>query len=52
LRERLKREEAKSDAAQVLDELRAIRERMGKYPVLDDRSPDELLGYDENGVPR
>ena len=52
LRERLKREQSRSDAVQVLDELRAIRERMARYPVLDDRSPDEILGYDENGIPR
>lgn len=52
LRERLMRERSKSDAIQVLDELRAIRERMARYPVLDDRSPDEILGYDENGIPR
>jgi len=25
---------------------------MARYPVLDDRSPDEILGYDENGIPR
>jgi antitoxin VapB len=52
LRERLKREQSKGDAVQVLDELRAIRERMARYPVLDHRSPDEILGYDENGIPR
>jgi antitoxin VapB len=52
LRERLKREQSKDDGAQVLDELRAIRKRMARYPVLDDRSPDEILGYDENGIPR
>jgi antitoxin VapB len=52
LRERLDREQARSDAAQILEELRAIRARMARYPVLDDRSPDEILGYDEHGVPR
>jgi antitoxin VapB len=52
LRERLDREQARSDAAQILEELRAIRARMARYPVLDDRSPDEILGYDEHGIPR
>jgi antitoxin VapB len=52
LRERLDRERARSDAAQILEELRAIHARMARYPVLDDRSPDEILGYDENGIPR
>jgi antitoxin VapB len=28
-----------------------IVERFALLPVLDDRSPDEILGYDENGVP-
>jgi len=52
LRERLKREQGNGDAARVLEEFRAIRERMARYPVLDHRSPDEILGYDENGIPR
>ena len=26
-------------------------ERIWALPVLDDRSPDEILGYDENGLP-
>jgi antitoxin VapB len=52
LRERMDREQARSDAAQILEELRAIRARMARYPVLDDRSPDEILGYDEHGIPR
>jgi antitoxin VapB len=30
----------------------AISERFKTYPVLDDRSPDEIIGYDEFGVPR
>ena len=32
-------------------ELREIRERCAALPVLDDRPPDELLGYDEMGLP-
>jgi hypothetical protein len=34
------------------DALRAIRERCAKLPVLDTRSPEEILGYDNLGVPR
>ena len=52
LRERLDREQARSDAAQIQEELRAIGARMARYPVLDDRSPDEILGYGEHGIPR
>jgi antitoxin VapB len=34
------------------EELRAIRERCRKLPVLDNRPPDQILGYDDNGLPR
>lgn len=33
------------------DQIREIQERLAKLPVLDDRSADELLGYDEWGLP-
>jgi antitoxin VapB len=29
-----------------------IVERFARLPVLDPRSPDDILGYDENGLPR
>ena len=28
-----------------------IVERFGRLPVLDERSADEILGYDEDGLP-
>ena len=31
--------------------INAVVEEFTKLPVLDDRSPDEILGYDENGLP-
>jgi antitoxin VapB len=34
------------------DRLMAISDRFAAYPVLDERSPDEIIGYDEFGVPR
>lgn len=51
LRERLVRETGRRRAPSVREELRAIRERCAELPVLDDRSPDEVLGYDERGLP-
>ena len=33
-------------------ELRAIRERCRCMPIFDRRSPDEMIGYDERGLPR
>lgn len=32
-------------------ELRAIQRSYGRLPVLDDRHADEILGYDEHGMP-
>jgi len=51
LRERLRREQGRSSKPLLLDELRAIRERCAALPVLDDRSPEEILGYNEVGLP-
>jgi len=33
-------------------EILAIGERIARAPALDERSADEILGYDENGLPR
>lgn len=38
----------------VEEQLRTIREaqeRVAKLPVLDERTADEIIGYDENGLP-
>jgi antitoxin VapB len=32
-------------------ELRAIRERVARLPELDHRSDEEIIGYDEHGIP-
>jgi len=52
LRERLERERRQRQALGLRGELRAIRERCAKLPLLDVRSPEEILGYDERGLPR
>lgn len=52
LRDRLVREAGhKGDRAQIIAEIRRIQERIAALPVLDDRTPDEILGYDEHGLP-
>lgn len=33
------------------DALERTLARIRSYPVTDDRSPDEIIGYDENGLP-
>lgn len=35
----------------LLGDLRAIRERVGRLPELDRRSDEEIIGYDEHGIP-
>lgn len=52
IRERLERMRARSGRRSLADELEEIAERCAALPVLDDRSPDEIIGYDEHGAPR
>ena len=35
----------------LLADLRAIRERVARLPELDSRSDEEIIGYDEHGIP-
>ncbi len=35
----------------IAGEIRVIQERVARLPVLDARSPDEILGYDDEGLP-
>jgi antitoxin VapB len=50
---RLGRGSQLADRAQdrLQGELRAIRQRVGRLPVLDTRSDEQIIGYDEHGVP-
>ncbi len=34
------------------ERMREIAKRISSMPVLDDRSADDIIGYDEIGVPR
>lgn len=52
LRERLRREQGRTRPPRLREEIRAIRQRCAALPVRDHRSPDEILGYDEKGLPR
>ena len=45
---RLREDEVGRPLAQELDE---IALRCASLPVLDDRPPDEILGYDDAGIP-
>jgi antitoxin VapB len=39
------------DPERVNAAIREIQESLAKLPVLDPRTPDEILGYDESGLP-
>lgn len=51
LEERLKKMGSHAKKAALLEDMEAMQRRLSTLPVLDDRSPDEIIGYDENGVP-
>ncbi len=51
LRERLERKRALLKGPSLLEEIAAIQNRLAKLPILDSRSAEEILGYDENGLP-
>jgi antitoxin VapB len=52
LRERLAREDRKSaDNEALLEEVLEIGRHCASLPILDKRSADEILGYDEHGLP-
>lgn len=36
----------------LLSQLEEILRRVDQLPVLDSRTPDEIVGYDEHGLPR
>ena len=50
LRERLEREKGGSQGS-LAEELVRIGAECASLPVQDKRSPDEILGYDANGLP-
>lgn len=52
LAERLARETQRGAHYRMQTNVRRVQERLASLPVLDARDADELLGYDEHGVPR
>lgn len=52
LRERLARLRGRPRRRRLRDELREIAQRCAQLPTLDDRSADEILAYDQQGLPR
>ncbi len=52
IEERLRRVGGRSRRAALLEDMAEIRRRWSAMPVLDDRTPEEILAYDEHGLPR
>ncbi|HEY0307708.1 MAG TPA: type II toxin-antitoxin system VapB family antitoxin [Acidobacteriaceae bacterium] len=48
---KLKRRSRKPNP-QLAEELMRIAKRIAAYPPKDNRTPDEIIGYDEIGLPR
>lgn len=52
LRERLAAVQRAADREQMIASVERLQEMVLALPVLDPRSPEEILGYDEYGLPR
>jgi antitoxin VapB len=52
LRERLERVAGRRASNSLAEELNEIALRCAALPDLDTRTPDEIIGYDEHGLPR
>lgn len=51
MEERLRRVRASGAEASVRAAIEAIMERGRARPTLDDRTPEDIIGYDERGLP-
>lgn len=51
LRERLESLKRRKRRRSIADRLDEIARHCASLPILDQRSPDEILGYDEQGLP-
>ncbi len=52
LRERYQRVRAGRASQRLIEDLGAIASRTAALPKLDQRSAEEILGYDRDGLPR
>jgi antitoxin VapB len=52
LRDRLQRLRGRRHARNLIHEVDDILRRVDALPTLDDRSEDEILGYDSQGLPK
>ena len=52
LEERLDRLKEPRRTLILTNQLKEILSRVDRLPILDSRTPEEILGYDEHGLPR
>lgn len=52
IEERLRRLGGQTHKDTLLQDMAEIRRRWTEMRVLNDRTPEEILGYDEHGLPR
>jgi antitoxin VapB len=52
IEERLRRLGGQARKEALLEDMAQIRRRWSEMQVVDDRAPEEILGYDEHGLPR
>lgn len=52
LAERLEREQRRRGKPIDWGRVRQVQARVARRPLVDDRPADDLLGYDEDGLPR
>jgi antitoxin VapB len=51
LRERLARTAGRRRASSLRNDIKRIQDRIARLPVLDRRTDEEIVGYDEHGLP-
>lgn len=51
LKERLERETGRRRINRIRDEVKRIQERVARLSRVDDQSDEELIGYDNYGLP-
>ena len=47
-----KRRSPARNPARIREAVRELQDEVRKLPILDPRTPDEIIGYDEHGLPR
>lgn len=51
LRERLERESGRKRARGLREEIARMQQRIARLPLMDRRTEEEIIGYDDRGLP-